>query len=148
MNSLRRTRVFMRSMATRRQNAATSAVPADVLERVSAALGFDLPGNRRHRPERLGDRRPGGLPVYVMTSEYGAASQLEKIDMPGFCRAVVLNKFEKRGAEDALRDVRKAVAAQPHRLHAEGQDIPVYPTIASQFNDPGVAGCSPTSAGC
>ncbi|HRP87243.1 MAG TPA: methylmalonyl-CoA mutase family protein, partial [Gammaproteobacteria bacterium] len=76
--------------------------------------------------------------VYVMTSEYGAASQLEKIDMLDFAEIVVLNKFEKRGAEDALRDVRKQWKRNRKAFKATDDEIPVYPTIASQFNDPGV----------
>src|SRR5690606_7988876 len=77
--------------------------------------------------------------LYVMTSEYGAASQLEKIDMLDFADAVVLNKFEKRGAEDALRDVRKQWRRN-HRdqAHLPDDRVPVFPTIASRFNDPGV----------
>src|SRR6185369_7088183 len=77
--------------------------------------------------------------VYVMTSEYGAASQLEKIDMLDFADVIVLNKFEKRGAEDALRDVRKQWRRN-HRDRAQLADsqLPVFLTIASRFNDPGV----------
>ena len=73
-----------------------------------------------------------------MTSEYGAASQLEKIDMLDFADIVVLNKFDKRGAEDALRDVRKQWRRN-HRVQTLPDDeVPVFPTTASQFNDPGV----------
>jgi isobutyryl-CoA mutase len=77
--------------------------------------------------------------MYVMTSEYGAASQLEKIDMLDFADIIVLNKFEKRGAEDALRDVRKQWRRN-HRdkAHLPDKDLPVFPTIASRFDDPGV----------
>jgi methylmalonyl-CoA mutase len=139
MNSLAAEQVFMRSLATRRQNLATSAVLADVLELLRFA-GFDLIvvetagiGQSDSEIVDLVD-----VPVYVMTSEYGAASQLEKIDMLDFAELIALNKFEKRGAEDALRDVRK----QWRRNHAAFQlpdaDVPVFPTIASRFNDPGV----------
>src|SRR5690606_3210174 len=77
--------------------------------------------------------------VYVMTSEYGAASQLEKIDMLDFADMVVLNKFEKRGAEDALRDVRKQWRRNhPGQARIADAEVPVFPTIASRFNDPGV----------
>ena len=77
--------------------------------------------------------------LYVMTSEYGAASQLEKIDMLDFADMVVLNKFEKRGAEDALRDVRKQWRRNhPQRAQIPDAQVPVFPTIASRFNDPGV----------
>jgi methylmalonyl-CoA mutase len=77
--------------------------------------------------------------AYVMTSEYGAASQLEKIDMLDFADVIVLNKFEKRGAEDALRDVRKQWRRNhPDRARLPDEQVPVFPTIASRFNDPGV----------
>ena len=79
------------------------------------------------------------LSLYVMTSDYGAASQLEKIDMLDFADMVVLNKFEKRGAEDCLRDVRKQWRRNhPERMQIPENDVPVFPTIASRFNDPGV----------
>jgi methylmalonyl-CoA mutase len=73
-----------------------------------------------------------------MTSEYGAASQLEKIDMIDYAELIVLNKFDKRGAEDALRDVRKQWKRNRTAFALKDDDVPVYPTIASQFNDPGV----------
>ena len=139
MNSLAAEQVFMRSLATRRQNLATSAVLADVLNLLKYAA-FDLVvvetagiGQSDSEIVDLVD-----VPMYVMTSEYGAASQLEKIDMLDFAELIALNKFEKRGAEDALRDVRK----QWRRNHAAFQlpdaEVPVFPTIASRFNDPGV----------
>jgi methylmalonyl-CoA mutase len=79
------------------------------------------------------------LSVYVMTNEYGASSQLEKIDMLDFADMIVLNKFEKRGAEDSLRDVRKQWRRNhPDRLRIPDAEVPVFPTIASRFNDPGV----------
>ena len=78
------------------------------------------------------------VPMYVMTSEYGAASQLEKIDMLDFADLVALNKFEKRGAEDALRDVRKQWRRNRAEFTAPDEQVPVFPTIASRFNDPGV----------
>ena len=79
------------------------------------------------------------LSLYVMTAEYGAASQLEKIDMLDFADMIVLNKFEKRGAEDALRDVRKQWRRNhPDQMKLPDAEIPVFPTIASRFNDPGV----------
>ena len=109
MNSLRSERVFMRSMATRRQHAGDQR-RAQGLHRASCkALGFDLVivetagiGQSDSEIVDLVD-----FPIYVMTSEFGAPSQLEKIDMLDFAELVVLNKFDKRGAEDALRDVRK-----------------------------------------
>jgi methylmalonyl-CoA mutase len=76
---------------------------------------------------------------YVMTSEFGAQSQLEKIDMLDYAELVVLNKFDKRGAEDALRDVRKQWKRNHVAFDTADEDVPVYPTIASQFNDPGIS---------
>jgi methylmalonyl-CoA mutase len=139
MNSLRNERTFMRSMATRRQHRATTAVLADAVAYLRAA-DFDLVivetagiGQSDSEIVDLVD-----IPIYVMTSEFGAASQLEKIDMIDLAEIVVINKFDKGGAEDALRDVRK----QWRRNHVEfdrpEDEVPVYPTIASQFNDPGV----------
>jgi isobutyryl-CoA mutase len=140
MNSLQSERIFMRSLATRRQHLATSAVLADTLELLKYA-GFDLIvvetagiGQSDTEIVDLVD-----LSLYVMTSEYGAASQLEKIDMLDFADFVVLNKYEKRGAEDALRDVRRQWRRNhPDRLRAPDDELPVFPTIASQFNDAGV----------
>ena len=140
MNSLAAENVFMRSLATRRAHLATSAVLKEVIALYKAA-GFDLVlvetagiGQSDTEIVDLAD-----LSLYVMTSEYGAASQLEKIDMLDYADFIVLNKSEKRGAEDSLRDVRK----QWRRNHAErarlaDAEVPVFPTIASRFNDPGV----------
>ncbi|MCE3284231.1 MAG: methylmalonyl-CoA mutase [Steroidobacteraceae bacterium] len=139
MNSLAAEQVFMRSLATRRQHLATSAVLADVLNLLRYA-GFDLVvvetagiGQSDSEIVDLVD-----VPMYVMTSEYGAASQLEKIDMLDFADLVALNKFEKRGAEDALRDVRKQWRRNRVEFKAPDDQVPVFPTIASRFNDPGV----------
>ncbi len=140
MNSLGAPNVFMRSLATRRQHLATSAVLADVIALYRAA-GFDLIvvetagiGQSDTEIVDLAD-----LSLYVMTPEYGAASQLEKIDMLDFADMIVLNKFEKRGAEDALRDVRKQWRRNhPDRMKLPDGEVPVFPTIASRFNDPGV----------
>lgn len=140
MNSLSAPNVFMRSLATRRQHLATSAVLADVIALYRAA-GFDLVvvetagiGQSDTEIVDLAD-----LSLYVMTAEYGAASQLEKIDMLDFADMVVLNKFEKRGAEDALRDVRKQWRRNhPEQMKLPDDALPVFPTIASRFNDPGV----------
>ena len=79
------------------------------------------------------------FPMYVMTSDYGAASQLEKIDMIDFAELIVLNKYDKRGAEDALRDVRKQWKRNRVAFQTADEDVPAYPTIASQFNDPGIS---------
>uniref|UniRef100_UPI0026078CF1 methylmalonyl-CoA mutase family protein n=1 Tax=Dokdonella sp. TaxID=2291710 RepID=UPI0026078CF1 len=139
MNSLRSHRVFMRSMATRRQHAATSIVLKDCVAFLKGQ-GYDLVivetagiGQSDSEIVDLVD-----FPMYVMTSDYGAASQLEKIDMLDFAELVVLNKFDKRGAEDALRDVRKQWKRNRVAFQTKDEDVPVYPTIASQFNDPGV----------
>ena len=139
MNSLRSHRVFMRSMATRRQHAATSVMLKDCVAFLKGQ-GYDLVivetagiGQSDSEIVDLVD-----FPMYVMTSDYGAASQLEKIDMLDFAELVVLNKFDKRGAEDALRDVRKQWKRNRVAFQTRDEDVPVYPTIASQFNDPGI----------
>jgi len=139
MNALRSHRVYMRSMATRRQHAATSHVLHDCIAFLRSQP-YDLVivetagiGQSDSEIVDLVD-----FPVYVMTSDYGAASQLEKIDMLDFAELVVLNKFDKRGAEDALRDVRKQWKRNRTAFSLSDDDVPVYPTIASQFNDPGV----------
>ncbi|MFC5525306.1 methylmalonyl-CoA mutase family protein [Rhodanobacter ginsengisoli] len=140
MNSLRSHRVYMRSMATRRQHAATSIVLHDCIDFLKGQP-YDLVivetagiGQSDSEIVDLVD-----FPVYVMTSDYGAASQLEKIDMIDFAELVILNKFDKRGAEDALRDVRKQWKRNRTAFNVKDEDVPAYPTIASQFNDPGVS---------
>ena len=117
MNSLRHETTFMRSIATRRQHLATSAMLADAILFLKSA-GFDMVivetagiGQSDSEIVDLVD-----LSVYVMTSEYGAATQLEKIDMLDFADVVILNKFDKRGADDALRDVRKQWKTQSCEL--------------------------------
>ncbi|MFN7183117.1 MAG: methylmalonyl-CoA mutase family protein [Thermomonas haemolytica] len=139
MNSLRSPRVFMRSMATRRQHAATNVVLKDCIAFLKS-LGYDLVivetagiGQSDSEIVDLVD-----FPMYVMTSDFGAPSQLEKIDMLDYAELVVLNKFDKRGAEDALRDVRKQWKRNRVKFDLKDEDVPVYPTIASQFNDPGL----------
>ena len=140
MNSLRSPRVFMRSMATRRQHAATNVVLKDSIGFLKS-LGYDLVivetagiGQSDSEIVDLVD-----FPMYVMTSDFGAPSQLEKIDMLDYAELVVLNKFDKRGAEDALRDVRKQWKRNRVKFNVADEDVPVYPTIASQFNDPGIS---------
>src|SRR6185312_4364448 len=139
MNALRSHRAFMRSMATRRQHAATSVVLHDCIDFLKSQA-YDLVivetagiGQSDSEIVDLVD-----FPAYVMTSDYGAASQLEKIDMIDFAELIVINKFDKRGAEDALRDVRKQWKRNRTAFTVKDEDVPVYPTIASQFNDPGV----------
>ena len=140
MNSLAAESIFMRSLATRRQNLATSAVLKDVIGLYEAA-GFDLviveTAGIGQSDTEIVDMVD--LSLYVMTSEYGAASQLEKIDMIDYADLIVLNKSEKRGAEDSLRDVRKQWRRNhPDNAKLADAEIPVFPTIASRFNDPGV----------
>ena len=140
MNSLSADNIFMRSLATRRAHLATAAVLKEVIELYKAA-GFDLVmvetagiGQSDTEIVDLVD-----LSLYVMTSEYGAASQLEKIDMLDYADFIVLNKSEKRGAEDSLRDIRKQWRRNhPERAQLPDVQLPVFPTIASRFNDPGV----------
>ncbi len=139
MNSLSSERIFMRSLATRRQHLATSAVLADTIALLKLA-GFDLIvvetagiGQSDSEIVDLAD-----ISMYVMTSEYGAPSQLEKIDMLDFADFIVINKFEKRGGEDALRDVRKQWRRNHPKERVTDEAVPVFPTIASQFNDAGV----------
>jgi len=140
MNTLRSDRVYMRSIATRRQHLATSEMLGDHILFLKS-LGFDLIivetagiGQSDSEIVDLVD-----FSVYVMTSDYGAASQLEKIDMLDFADLIVLNKYDKRGAEDALRDIRKQWKRNHVAFDTSDDDIPVYPTIASQFNDPGIS---------
>ncbi len=139
MNSLRSERVFMRSIATRRQNLATSAMLASAVSFLRTQ-GFGLVlvetagiGQSDSEIVDLAD-----IPVYVMTSEYGAASQLEKIDMLDLASVVVVNKADKRGADDALRDVRKQWRRNRVAFQATEDEIPVFATVASQFGDPGI----------
>jgi methylmalonyl-CoA mutase len=139
INSLRSPHTYMRSMATRRQHMATSAVLVDCIAFLKS-VGFDLIlvetagiGQSDSEIVDLVD-----LPAYVMTSDYGAASQLEKIDMLDYAELVVLNKYDRRGAEDALRDVRKQWQRNHKAFDMPVEDAPVYPSIASQVNDPGM----------
>ena len=140
MNALRSPRIYMRSIATRRQHLATSEMLADHILFLKSA-GFDLciveTAGIGQSDSEIVDMVD--YSAYVMTSEYGAASQLEKIDMLDFADLVVLNKYDKRGAEDALRDIRKQWKRNHVKFEIADADVPVYPTIASQFNDPGIS---------
>ncbi len=140
MNSLRSERVYMRSFATRRQHLATSEMLGDHILYLKSK-SFDLVivetagiGQSDSEVVDLVD-----YSVYVMTSDYGAPSQLEKIDMLDFADLVVLNKYDTRGAEDARRDVRKQWKRNRLKFDLPDEEVPVYPAIASQFNDPGVS---------
>ena len=139
MNSLGRDRVYMRSLATRSGGKEISGALADAIQVVQAA-GFDLiiaetagigQGDAAIVP--LVD-----VPMYVMTAEFGAQSQLEKIDMLDYAEIVAINKFDRKGAEDALRDVRKQFQRNHTLFSQKPDDMPVYGTIASRFNDDGV----------
>lgn len=139
MNSLRHPNLFMRSMATRRQHVATNEMLDDAIAYLRSAP-FDLV-----LVETAGIGQSDSeivdfvdLSTYVMTSDFGAASQLEKIDMLDFADMIVINKFEKPGSLDALRDVRKQWRRNRNEFSVNDENIPVYPTIASQFNDEGV----------
>jgi methylmalonyl-CoA mutase len=138
MNSLPHPRVYMRSLATRQANLALSPHVRHALDVVKTS-GFDLvlletSGIGQSDTEIVDF---SDLSIYVMTPEYGAATQLEKIDMLDFADLVAINKADKEGAEDALRDVRKQWKRNRHAFGADDEDVPVHLTVASDFNDPG-----------
>lgn len=139
MNSINNPRVYMRSLATRQSNLALSKYVQDAVD-VTKAAGFDLiiletSGIGQSDTEII---EHSDLSLYVMTPEYGAATQLEKIDMLDFADLIALNKFDKRGALDALRDVQKQYQRNHQRWNEDPATMPVFGTIASQFNDPGM----------
>ncbi|EKB48166.1 methylmalonyl-CoA mutase family protein [Cecembia lonarensis] len=139
MNSINQPRVYMRSLATRQSNLALSKYVQDAVDIVKAAA-FDLiiletSGIGQSDTEII---EHSDMSLYVMTPEYGAATQLEKIDMLDFADVIALNKFDKRGAQDALRDVKKQYKRNHNLWDIADEDIPVFGTIASQFNDPGM----------
>ncbi|NOS55022.1 MAG: methylmalonyl-CoA mutase family protein [Cyclobacteriaceae bacterium] len=138
MNAINNSRVYMRSLATRQSNLALSAYVKEAIQVLKAA-GYDLiiletSGIGQSDTEILDH---SDVSLYVMTPEYGAATQLEKIDMLDFADVIALNKFDKRGALDALRDVKKQYQRNHNLWDKKPEDMPVYGTIASQFNDPG-----------
>lgn len=139
MNAIFSDRVYMRSLATRQSNLALSKYVQDAIDIVKAA-GFDLiileTSGIGQSDTEITDHSDASL--YVMTPEYGAATQLEKIDMLDFADIIALNKFDKRGALDALRDVKKQYQRNHQLWDAKPEDLPVFGTIASQFNDPGM----------
>ena len=138
MNAIRNPRVYMRSMATRQSNLAVSKHIADAVDILKAAH-YDLiileTSGIGQSDTQITDYCD--LSLYVMTPEYGAATQLEKIDMLDFADVVVINKFDKRGALDALRDVKKQYQRNHKLFDKPADEMPVFGTIASQFNDPG-----------
>ncbi|OJH41778.1 methylmalonyl-CoA mutase family protein [Cystobacter ferrugineus] len=139
MNSIDHPRVYMRSMATRQSNLALSKHVGDSIE-ICKAAGFDLivvetSGIGQSDTEIT---EHSDVSLYVMTAEYGAATQLEKIDMLDFADVIAINKFDKRGSLDALRDVRKQWKRNHNAFTTPDEALPVYGTIASQFNDPGM----------
>jgi isobutyryl-CoA mutase len=138
MNSIKNERVYMRSLATRQSNLALSKYVQDAID-ILKVSGFDLviietAGIGQSDTEII---EHSNMSLYIMTPEFGAASQLEKIDMLEFADIVAINKFDKRGALDALRDVKKQYKRNHNLWEAKDEDLPVYGTIASQFNDPG-----------
>jgi methylmalonyl-CoA mutase len=138
MNSIRNERVYMRSLATRQSNLALSKYVGDAVNILKTA-GFDLiiletSGIGQSDTEILDH---SDVSLYIMTPEFGAATQLEKIDMLDFADVVAINKFDKRGAQDALRDVKKQYKRNHNLWETPDEKLPVYGTIASQFNDPG-----------
>ncbi len=139
MNAINNNRVYMRSLATRQSNLALSKYVSEAVEVLKAA-NFDLiiletSGIGQSDTEIL---EHSDASLYVMTPEFGAATQLEKIDMLDFADLVAINKFDKRGALDALRDVKKQYQRNHGLWHDDPETLPVYGTIASQFNDPGM----------
>lgn len=142
MNSIygeQTSRVYMRSFATRQANAATSEALAESVQ-VCRSAGFDVIiletagiGQSDIEISQLSD-----ISVYVMTQDFGAPTQLEKIGMLDVADFIAINKFEKRGSQDALRDVRKQYQRNRQLFDKPTSAMPVYPTMASRFNDPGV----------
>jgi methylmalonyl-CoA mutase len=139
MNAISNDRVFMRSLATRQSNLSLSKYVKDATAILKAA-GYDLilieTSGIGQSDTEIVDH--SDLSMYVMTPEYGAASQLEKIDMLDFADIVAVNKCDKRGAPDAIRDVKKQYQRNHKLWDKEIDEMPVYGTVASQFNDPGV----------
>lgn len=139
MNAIHDPRVYMRSLATRGSRMEISLATKEAIKIIKAA-GYDFVivetsgiGQGDSEIVPLCD-----LSMYVMTSEYGAATQLEKINMIDFADLIVINKFERRGSADAMRDVRKQYKRSRELWELSDEEVPVFGTIASQFNDPGI----------
>jgi methylmalonyl-CoA mutase len=138
MNAIRNPRVYMRSLATRQSNLALSKHVQEAVDILKAAqydlIILETSGIGQSDTEIMDH---SDVSLYVMTPEFGAATQLEKIDMLDFADIVAINKFDKRGALDAIRDVKKQYKRNHQLWDSKDEDIPVFGTIASQFNDPG-----------
>ncbi len=139
MNAIGDPRCYMRSLATRQSNLALSKYVRQSID-VCRAAGYDLvivetSGIGQSDTEIT---EHSDIALYVMTAEYGAQTQLEKIDMLDFADVIAINKFDHRGSQDALRDVRKQYKRNHDLFDADDETLPVYGTIASQFNDPGM----------
>ena len=139
MNAINNDRVYMRSLATRQSNLALSKYVSEAVDMLKIAE-FDLiiletSGIGQSDTEII---EHSDVSLYVMTPEFGAATQLEKIDMLDFADIVAINKFDKRGSLDALRDVKKQYMRNHGLWDVNQDDLPIYGTIASQFNDPGM----------
>ncbi len=139
MNAINSPRVYMRSLATRQSNLALSKYVSEAIEVLKSAeydlIILETSGIGQSDTEII---EHSDVSLYVMTPEFGAATQLEKIDMLDFADLVAINKFDKRGSLDALRDVKKQYVRNHHLWETPQDELPVYGTIASQFNDPGM----------
>ena len=138
MNAIGGSQIFVRSMATRRANLALAAAVGDALN-VLRTADFDLvfleTAGIGQSDSEIVDQVDRSL--YVMTPDYGAPSQLEKIDMVDFADIIVLNKCDRRGALDSLRDIRKQWRRNRGALTVPDDEVPVFPTVARNWNDPG-----------
>ena len=139
MNAINNERVYMRSLATRQSNLALSKHVQEAVDVLKAAdydlIILETSGIGQSDTEIMDH---SDVSLYVMTPEFGAATQLEKIDMLDFADVVAINKFDKRGSLDALRDVKKQFQRNHNLWDEDPNTLPVYGTIASQFNDPGM----------